>query len=121
VKRSKLMPMMIIFDAPEALGGMAERPTTTIAPQALHLLNNPRMRDCAKTFAQRLGSGKLPDAVQVAYRIALARNPSADELADGLAFINEQMATYPGDDRRERALTDFCQVLLCLNEFIYVD
>src|SRR5439155_4447396 len=31
VKRSKLMPMMIIFDAPEALGGMAERPTTTIA------------------------------------------------------------------------------------------
>jgi hypothetical protein len=121
VKRSKLMPMMIIFDAPEALGGMAERPTTTIAPQALHLLNNPRMRDCAKTFAQRLGSGKLPDAVQVAYRIALARNPSADEMSDGLAFVNEQMATYEGADRRERALTDFCQVLLCLNEFIYVD
>src|SRR5207248_10763470 len=80
VKRSRLVPMMVIFDAPEALGGMAERPTTTIAPQALHLLNNPRMRDCAKTFARRLGTGKLPDAVEIAYRMALARNPSADEL-----------------------------------------
>jgi hypothetical protein len=121
VKRSKLMPMMIIFDAPEALSGMAERPTTTIAPQALHLLNNPRMRDCAKTFGKRLGTGKLPDAVHVAYRIALARTPSAEELADGLAFLNEQMETYESADRRERALADFCQVLMCLNEFVYVD
>jgi hypothetical protein len=121
VKRSKLMPMMIIFDAPEALSGMAERPTTTIAPQALHLLNNPRMRDCAKTFAQRLGTGKLPDAIHVAYRIALARTPTADELADGIAFVNEQIESYQTADRRERALTDFCQVLMCLNEFVYVD
>ncbi len=121
VKRSKLMPMMIIFDAPEALSGMAERPTTTIAPQALHLMNNPRMRDCAKTFAKRLGTGKMPDVIHVAYRIAVARNPSAEELTDAMAFINEQMETYATDDRRERALTDFCQVLMCLNEFIYVD
>ena len=35
VKRSKLMPMMMIFDAPDALrGGVGQRPTTTIAPQA---------------------------------------------------------------------------------------
>ncbi len=124
VKRSKLMPMMIIFDAPEALTGMPERPTTTIAPQALHLLNNPRMRECAKTFARRAlpdAAAKLEDGVRTAYRIALARNPSAEELKDALEFLNEQMATYAGDDRRERALADFCQVLLCLNEFIYVD
>jgi hypothetical protein len=124
VKRSKLVPMMIIFDAPEALNGMAERPTTTIAPQALHLLNNPRMRDCATTFARRLttdSDAKLPDAVTSAYRIALARNPSAEELTDALTFLREQMATYSSADRRERALADFCQVLMCLNEFIYID
>src|SRR5207244_6323242 len=44
VKRSKLMPMMQLFDAPEALGGVAQRPTTTIAPQALLLMNNPNVR-----------------------------------------------------------------------------
>src|SRR5262249_44725898 len=35
VKRSKLVPTMVLFDAPDALGGLDVRPTTTIAPQAL--------------------------------------------------------------------------------------
>jgi hypothetical protein len=124
VKRSKLMPMMVIFDAPEALSGMAERPTTTIAPQALHLLNNPRMRDYAKGLAQRAAPApdtKLEAALRAAYKTALAREPSAAELTDGIAFVEEQMTTYSGADRRERALADLCQVLMCLNEFVYVD
>ena len=124
VKRSKLVPMMVIFDAPEALSGMAERPTTTIAPQALHLLNNPQVRQAARSFARRLGQDPttpLDDSVRQAYRIALARSPSKEELADGVAFIRQQMPTYPENVRRESALADFCQVLLCLNEFIYVD
>ena len=124
VKRSKLIPMMVIFDAPEALSGMAERPTTTIAPQALHLLNNPQVRLAARSFAKRIAPDAkttLEAAVRNGYLIALARQPSRDELADDLAFIQKQMATYPEDQRREAALADFCQVLLCLNEFIYVE
>ncbi|MCY2968572.1 MAG: DUF1553 domain-containing protein, partial [Planctomycetota bacterium] len=35
VKRSKLMPMLQPFDAPDALSSIGERPTTTVAPQAL--------------------------------------------------------------------------------------
>jgi hypothetical protein len=124
VKRSKLVPMMVIFDAPEALGGMAERPTTTIAPQALHLLNSPQVRAYARSFAQRIAPDTqtlLEKAIRTGYLIALARAPSSQELADSIAFINQQMATYTGTDRRERALADFCQVLMCLNEFVYVD
>jgi hypothetical protein len=124
VKRSKLMPMMVIFDAPEALGGMAERPTTTIAPQALHLLNSPQVRTCARGFAKRSAPDEQTpndEAVRRAYRIAVAREPSAAELRDGLDFLRQQMASYPPDRQRELALTDFCQVLMCLNEFIYVD
>jgi hypothetical protein len=124
VKRSKLMPMMVIFDAPEALSGMAERPTTTIAPQALHMLNNPQVRQAARGFARRIApdpATSLEDAVRAGYQIAVARQPDRDELADGVAFIRTQMATYPENQRRESALADFCQVLMCLNEFIYVD
>src|SRR6202008_3627211 len=79
VKRSKLIPMMTIFDAPEALGGMAERPTTTIAPQALYMLNNPQVRQTARSFAKRIApDSKTPieDAVRVGYQIALARQPT---------------------------------------------
>ena len=124
VKRSKLMPMMVIFDAPEALGSMAERPTTTIAPQALHLMNNPQVRQAARAFAKRIApdsTGKLDDAVKLAYRTALARHPTRDEVADGVTFIEQQMRTYPESQRRESALADFCHVLFCLNEFVYVE
>ncbi len=124
VKRSKLVPMMVIFDAPEALSGMAERPTTTIAPQALHMLNNPQVRQAARGFARRIApdsTTSLEDAVRAGYQIAVARQPDRDEVADGVAFIRTQMATYPANQRRESAFADFCQVLMCLNEFIYVD
>jgi hypothetical protein len=124
VKRSKLMPMMVVFDAPEALTGMAERPTTTIAPQALHLLNSPQMRQYARAFARRAAPhDQVPpeEAVRRAYRIAVARDPTPVELDDALAFLRQQEATYPPERRHEAALTDFCQVLMCLNEFIYVD
>ena len=41
--------------------------------------------------------------------------------ADGVTFVRQQMPTYSENTRRESALADFCQVLLCLNEFVYVD
>ncbi|MCI0639769.1 MAG: PSD1 and planctomycete cytochrome C domain-containing protein [Gemmataceae bacterium] len=124
VKRSKLVPMMVIFDAPEALSGMAERPTTTIAPQALHLLNNPQVRAAARGLARRAAPSAdtpLEKAVEAAYRIALTRLPTREEAQDALAFLAQQTAMTPGAAGRETALTDFCHVLFCLNEFVYVD
>jgi hypothetical protein len=124
VKRSKLVPMMQVFDAPEALSGVADRPTTTIAPQALLLMNNPNVRGYARAFARRIAptaDTPVEDAVKTGFLTALARPPTADELADAAAFVREQLPTYPAASRRELALADFCQVLMCLNEFIYVD
>jgi hypothetical protein len=124
VKRSKLIPMMQIFDAPDALGGLAERPTTTIAPQALHLMNSPQVRAWARSYARRVAPTEdvsIETAVKTAYLIALSRLPDKEELADSVAFVEKQRTTYAGPDRRERALADFCQVLLCLNEFVYVE
>ncbi len=117
--------MMQVFDAPEALGGVAERPTTTIAPQALLLLNNPRVRGYARSFAQRVARESSPEAtVKAAYALTFARVPDAEELANSLAFLRQQVASYAAvakGDSRELALTDFCQVLLCMNEFVYLD
>src|SRR5262249_41167764 len=76
-KRSKLVPMMQVFDAPEALGGVAQRPTTTIAPQALLLMNNPNVRNYAKDFAKRIGrdAGIDTELISCGYLIALSRQP----------------------------------------------
>jgi hypothetical protein len=126
VKRSKLMPMLQIFDAPEALGGVAERPTSTIAPQALFLMNNANVRSYAGSLAGRVApNGSVPEetAIRAAYATALARPPDADEVATAHAFLAQQSASYAGSEakRRELALIDLCQVLMCLNEFAYVE
>src|SRR6202158_1733308 len=64
IKHSNLIPMMQVFDAPDAIQGVGERPTTTIAPQALYLMNNPQVRAYAEEMARQISSSSkipLPD------------------------------------------------------------
>jgi mono/diheme cytochrome c family protein len=127
VKRSKLIPTMMLFDAPDALQGMERRPTTTVAPQALLVLNSALVRGYAESFARRIDAGanmSLPDVVRSGYRVALGRTPSPVELRELVEFLREQTASYQAERRehaRHLAVADFCQVLLGLNEFVYVD
>lgn len=125
MKRSKLIPSLIIFDAPDGTTGVGERPTTTIAPQALHLLNNPQVRSYAHGLAKRIAPDEKASyerAIGNAYRITLSREATSDEIKDGLEFLKGQLASYAGKvDARHLALTDYCQTLMCLNEFVYVE
>jgi len=121
VKRSKLIPLMTLFDAPEPLSSMGNRVSTTIAPQALALMNNPQVRQWAKGFAARLKGKTSDDSVRLGYEIALGREPSSEELKDSVKFLEEQRQAYGGANASDLALEDFCQSLLCLNEFVYVE
>jgi cytochrome c553 len=112
VKRSQLVGSMVVFDLPEPLVSQAVRPTTTVAPQALFLMNAPEVREWAKLFAQRLQNQHTTDEkIRRAFLLALGREPFADELKRSADFI----AASPA----ETALVDFCQVVLGLNEFAY--
>ena len=117
IKRSQLVNSMVVFDAPEPLTSQGFRPTTTVAPQALLLMNSAQTREWALAFAKRVET-EAPDATQQitrAYTLALARPPRAGETTAALAFLNGGKASPT------QALADFCQTLLALNEFIYVD
>ncbi len=127
VKRSQMVGAMQAFDAPEPLVSQGTRPTTTVAPQALWLMNNPHVRSWAVAFARRLDAGPgQPVAATVArgYTLALNRLPTSVEADDGAAFLRSQIERYRAagkPDARELALADFAQVILSLNEFIYAD
>ena len=127
VKRSHLIPIMTLFDAPDALQGLGQRAATTVAPQALALLNNPQVRGYAKAFASRIrptNETPFSESIDRAYRLALARPPSPDELAEDLAFLKDQAETYKAAGQahpESSALADFCQALMGLNEFVYVE
>jgi hypothetical protein len=147
IKRSKLIASMQLFDAPEPLVSIGGRPSTTIAPQALMFLNSPQVRGYAKGFAKKLlaepTAGSTAPATNAAkaspaatepaalealvtrgYLTALGRPPAADELRDDAGFLGSQTDSYraAGNPQPlEAALVDFCQVLMSLNEFIYVE
>lgn len=127
VKRSRLVPMMTLFDAPDSTQGIAARPCTTVAPQALMILNNEAIRKYAEALAKRIRPSEevsYTDAVKTAYELALSRAPRDSELAESIAFLVEQAASYAAVGHaspESAALTDFAQALLGLNEFVYID
>lgn len=127
VKRSQLIPSMTAFDAPEPLVSQGSRPTTTVAPQALWLMNSAPVRSWAEAFTKRFAtSADEPVTKQVsrAYLLALNRRPTAQEATQSFEFIEAQTKRYQAQKQanpRQLALTDFAQVVLDLNEFLYVD
>ncbi len=120
VKRSRLIPMMQIFDQPEPLASQGSRPSTTIAPQALLFMNNPEVVKWARAMAAEIDDDDPGVAVHALYARALGRAPTAAELAENRAFLEAQSASYPSPDARQLALADLCQVVFSLNEFIYL-
>jgi hypothetical protein len=128
-KRSQMIPILQLFDAPDSLTGLGQRSSTTVAPQALAMMNNPRVLAYSRSFAKRLlplaqDRATLPEAIWQGYEIALSRAPSADELNDAVAFVNEQAASYKASgkaDALELGLVDFCQAVLSLNEFVFIN
>ena len=123
IKRSRLIPVLTIFDVPEPNTSIGNRPSTVVAPQALHLLNNPQVRACAMALADRV-TQEAPEAlIQQAYRLTLSRPPSSDERAVAEDFLAQQTASYSAAgqaDAAHLALADICQVLLASNEFAYL-
>ena len=126
VKRSQLIPSMQAFDAPEPLVSQGTRPATTVAPQALWLMNNPQIRQWADHWAKEY-AGPSADAARwlpMAYQQALQRPPNPTESKASLDFLARQADRYrkAGTGHPEqRAATDLLHALLSLNEVIYVD
>ena len=121
VKRSQMVPMLQVFDWPDALTSAGVRPTTITPPQALVFLNHPQVRRCAAAFGARLKAAaekSLPTAVDLGYRIACGRRQRSESGAK-VAFLTAARSTKGGS--LDKALAEYAWVLLSLNEFVYVE
>ncbi len=110
-KRNLRVPMMEVFDAPDMQTSCARRESSTHAPQALELMNGAFANEMAKSLAARLDrESKTPAAqVELAYRLAAGRAPTAREVAIGKAFLQ----SHP--------LSEFALAMMNLNAFLYVN
>ena len=98
IKRTLGVPMLESFDAASPDSSTAARATTTIAPQALIMLNSEFMDQQAREFARRLmkEAGREPTQdVTRAFQLAVGRNPSPAELSTALAYIARQQKEWP--------------------------
>jgi hypothetical protein len=113
VRRNLRYPLFEAFDRPDTNASCPRRNRSTIAPQALILLNSEfshaAARDLAAHVVATAGSDPAKQ-VDLAYRHTLARSPAADELRLAQNFL-----AGPSD------FADLCLALFNLNEFVYVD
>ena len=123
VKRSRLVPTMMLFDWPEHLVSIGRRSNTTTAAQALAFMNSPVGRGYARALADRLPADS-DRAIDRAWQIVLGRRPRSDEQAAIAVFLQRQEQIYLRAGQTDPARTvrvDLCQALLGMNEFIYID
>ena len=117
VKRSKLVPMMQLFDWPDSMTSQGQRAMTTTPSQALVFINSPQVREMATRFAKAVLDESDPVSSAV-YR-AHGSPPTNEQRKRMNHFLNKQIESYGG--RQEPALVDFCHALLAANEMIYVE
>ena len=109
-----------LFDAADPAAIVEKRVESTVAPQALFLLNNPFAQAQAKALAElTLKQPNLDDAGRIdwLYRRLYARPPKPQELALALQVMAE---AKDGADA-QAVWQQYCQILMCANEFMYVD
>lgn len=143
MKRNLPYPLLQVFDFPDMHESCAKRAETTVAPQALMVLNSQMILDYARAFAGHLlqehPSPDLSPLVENAYLLAYGRRPERDEVEAALTFASQQRqllqtrldagekvnAPIPKheqiDPAQAAAVVDLCHVLLNTNEFLYLD
>jgi hypothetical protein len=140
VRRNSRYPMLEVFDLASTQETCPRRDVTTIAPQALSLLNGKLSREWSEALAARViheAGPQFPAEMDRAYLLAYSRHPDSQEKDLALTFLGRQVKLL--EERRSAgeaisqipdlpagvdaiqaaALVDFCQALINSNEFVY--
>jgi hypothetical protein len=102
------------FDTADPAVSNGNRRTSTVAGQALFLMNSELMHASSKALAELVISKATKHRSAWMIKHVLGRDPTKDETARGNAFVEKY-----GDEKG--ALAAFARVLLSSNEFLYMD
>jgi hypothetical protein len=132
--RKQLPTHLELFDYPQMNPNCLARRDSTVAPQALHMLNNGMVQQLAGSFAERVRREVGSDPVRQikrAYWIALSRPPSDEEREIGVQALRKltewwakHVAARPKAELKEaerKALASYCHALMNSAAFLYVD
>jgi hypothetical protein len=112
--------LLALFDFPNTGAAAGQRSATSVATQALFMMNNPFVSEQARHTAERLLKTDGLDAanrVDLAYRLILSRPADEREQAEGADYVN----AFRGGKNTIDAWTNFCQVLFASAEFRHLN
>ncbi len=130
VKRTLGVPLLDVLDFASPDSSQAKRSVTTIAPQALILLNGEFVQEQATAFADRLireGGRNQEVNIRRMFRLAVGRLPTAEEEKIAREYLRRmqervrETSSVSADESYRQGLILLCRVALNLNEMIYVD
>ena len=127
--RSALFDVFQAFDFADPSTLHGKRETTTVAPQALFMMNSPFVAEQSLALADRLlADDQRTEAARIssAYELAYGRRPSEREIERMRQFVDRYMnasGPYETDvlTRRRKAWQSMCRALLSASEFLYVE
>src|SRR5581483_6762539 len=117
--RNGLPESLAIFDVADPSLIVGQREVTTVPSQALYLMNSPFVLAQAKALANRLLAKSMDDPARIdlAFRMAFARSPNAQERDAVLAYLHDAEKEAGS---RNAAWTSVCQTLLASAEFRFI-
>jgi hypothetical protein len=121
--RARRLDLFEAFDFANINQPLGERNTSTVAPQALYLLNSPFVIEQAKAAATRALGEPGDDAARLerASRLALGRAPLPAERETFLRFLRDSGADSSDDARRLEAWAYVFQTLFASLDFRYLN
>jgi hypothetical protein len=115
------------FDFAQMNPNCIERRDSTVAPQALYLMNNGMVDELAQRFAERVrreAGSDIEAQVERVHWIALSRAPSKVERKLGVNAIrklSDEWATVDSGSARLKSLKTYCRAIVNSAAFLYLD
>ncbi|MDQ1469207.1 MAG: hypothetical protein QOJ99_687 [Bryobacterales bacterium] len=121
LRRSNLPTLYTLFDFGDATSPEGKRSPTTVATQALFVMNSPLVIREAKALTDAVLKQEKQDKrrVEELYLRVLDRRPDPNEIDKGLTYLQSFRKKW-NDINEEKAWTSFCHALMASNEFIYL-
>ena len=130
--RSDKSGFRFLFDAANPENVVDQRTVSTVASQSLYLMNHPFVLQLLPTMATAASRGLSPASSDTSlggnitdlYLTLFARKPQPQEQLLGISLLRRAFANALRDRREDpwhHAWQQYCQVLLCTNELIYLN
>ena len=128
VVRSALYDVFQVFDFADPSVASGKRDSTTVAPQALFMMNSQIASAQSRALSELLAQTTLDEAarIRLLYERAYSRPPTDSEISRSLAFLSRytsasSLAGSSPEVARSQAWQALCRAMLAANEFVYLE